>query len=228
LNRTGIFAELTAVGGYQMIATECPNCGETVSAFASSCARCGAPNELRRRVLGIAVLLLALILLGGIAAVVALHWPPASTRTAGDDFGWLTTAMTACDDDAAKQPSKVYFLVIPLASNPEQDSQWREKSLNDIGNAILLRSDAALEGLKNKSLTISTTQYVFAMRDQGGTVYSWNPTVGVARFVTNDSDSIQSFQVQFRVSASPAESEWGRAFVRQRGNCYWVDAIIGK
>src|SRR5262249_38238126 len=102
-----------------MIATDCPNCGEQVSTFAKSCAHCGAPNPARRAGLAIVASLAVLLIAVAVATVAILRWQripvaDAPTPASTEDFGWLTTAMKECDNDATNALSTLYFLVIPL------------------------------------------------------------------------------------------------------------------
>jgi hypothetical protein len=69
---------------------------------------------------------------------------------------------------------------------------------------------------------------VFGIRDEGtSTIYKWSPSTGVKRFSTADSDAIENFKVQFLTREKTSELNWGATFVRRKGNCYWVNAIIG-
>src|SRR5262245_19704762 len=213
-----------------LIVNECPNCGAKVPTFAHACANCGTPNQARRGRLTIAIAVGAL-LLALVATIAVLGWlwrPGEGDQTrAGDDFAWLTTAMSECDNDAAKNLGTLYFIVIPLTADPKDMQDWRAKSLNDIGNGILLTSSSALDGLKAKKLKISAEQYVFGVRDQSRVVYQWKKSTGVARFSTADVDGVTSFNIQFLAGAGSQETAWGASFNRQKGNCYWVNAIIG-
>ena len=65
------------------------------------------------------------------------------------------------------------------------------------------------------------------MRDVAtSATFTWKPSKGVAKFSTPDSQGIKSFNVQFQTGGIAAEAEWGSAFIRQPGACYWVNAII--
>jgi hypothetical protein len=217
-----------------MIATDCPHCGESVSTFAKACPHCGAPNGARRAGFVIAGSLLLLLVAIAVATFAVLRGQPLpvgdgqNTTATTEDFGWLTAAMKDCDTEAANALSALQFLVIPLASGPADDQEWRRKSLNDIGNATLLNSQVALDALKAGTLRLSTEQYVFNVRDdETSTVYKWSPSTGVKKFSNPDSAAIENFKVQFLTSERKNESDWGATFVRRKGNCYWVNAIIG-
>jgi hypothetical protein len=182
-------------------------------------------------VLGALLFLLAAI---GVAAFTVVSWhrlpvegaEPAPTATSGD-FGWVTAAMQDCDTTASAEPSALHLLVVPLAAAPE-DPQWRNKSLDNVGNAILLRSDDALAALTSGALRISAAQYVLRVRDDGTrAIYKWSPSAGVKRFSAPDADRIQGFKVQFLTDDKMSDDEWGVSFARRKGTCYWVNAIIG-
>ncbi|MEA2905483.1 MAG: hypothetical protein QOI12_2870 [Alphaproteobacteria bacterium] len=218
-----------------MIARDCANCGEAVSSFAKTCAHCGAPNRAWLAAVAIAASLAVLVVAVAIAALVALRGTPPAPQAgtalpaADEEYTWLKTAMDECDAEASKTVSTLFFLVIPLASPSDDIGTWRAKSLNDIGNAILLPSDEALPALRSRMLSISTQQYLFTIRDEEtNTIYKWTPSAGVKKFSTPDADAINRFTIQFQSGDKTSDAEWGAAFVRRKGNCYWVNAIIGK
>jgi hypothetical protein len=217
---------------------ECPHCGEAVPTFARSCAACGARNDARLGAVAVASALVALLVAIIFAGVVVLKWQqlpvgPGQQQAepgtpAADTFAWLSAAMKECDEQAAKEPATLHFLAIPLASKREDDGSWRAIALNDVGSAILLTSDAALDGLRRGSLRISPQEYIFSVRDEAsGAVYKWNRSTGVAQFSTADADSVETLKIQFQTRSATRDGEWGSVFVRQKGSCYWVNAIIG-
>ena len=216
-----------------MLVTECRDCGEGVPVFARACAHCGAPNHARPAAVAVAAALALLVVAVAVAAIVVLRWQhspvdtsepvpatPATPEpaTATTEFAWLTAAMQACDSEAAKEPDTLQFLVIPLANAPADEPEWRAKSLNDIGNAILLNSDAALAGLQSHGLKISTEEYSFFVREEGSSaMYKWKPSVGVVKFSIPDAQSTGSFRIQFQTRNRTGDANWGATFVRQKG-----------
>ena len=145
-----------------------------------------------------------------------------------DDLSWLTTAMSECEAEAEHDAGTFRFTVIPLAPVQPDDPQWRDKSLSEVGNAVLLSSENALDGLKSGILRIYAGEYDFRILDQATTaVYKWKASRGAANFSAMDSGSIALFNVQFLTPRKHVDSEWGTSFVRQSGTCYWVSAIIG-
>jgi hypothetical protein len=214
-----------------MLATSCPNCGEAVAMFSRSCAHCGAYNVSRRAAIAVSASLAALVVAIGVATYAAIGWhrlPDGTNEPISEDFTWLQTAMMECDEVATKNPDSLYFLVVPMASAPEDDAGWKRISLNDLGNALLLKADAALDGLKQGYLVLSNEQYRFNIRDEAtNTVFKWNPSTGVKRFSSNEAKAIENFRVQMLTDSRTDDSAWGAAFIRQKGTCYWVNVIIG-
>ena len=210
-----------------MLTTGCPNCGNAVPVFARSCARCGAANGMRLGAVAVAGSVLFLIVAVCIAAFAVVRWQWVLTGPAAD-VAWLTAAMEECDAAAEKTPDTLHFLVIPMASRPADDAQWRTSSLNDIGNAVLLTQRVMLDGLKSGALRISNEQYEFRARDEAtGAVFNWSPSVGVKKFLIPDATRIAEFKAQVKTRQKTSDAEWGAAFVHRKGSCYWVNAIIG-
>lgn len=211
-----------------MITSQCLNCGSTVPVFAATCGACGAPNRARRGAIAVVGLLVALVAVMAIASVVVLRWRGQGSISGPEDFTWLSKAMGECDAEAGKAPTTLHFLVVPLISAPDDDSYWRQHSLNDIGNAILLRQRETFDGLADQSLRIAREQYEFSVRDEKTeAVYRWTPSVGVKKFLIADGTQIAEFKVQFKTKSRTQDSNWGAPFVQSKGTCYWVNAIVG-
>ena len=223
----------------EMLERECPTCGEGVSVFAKTCPHCGVPN--RARMLGPAIVGALALLVVCVAAALVMALGSRSVPTAGapdagagerieqnasEDFAWLTTAMSECDTQARRDLRTLYFLLLPLAS-PANDTQWREKSI-DIGNAILLRSDDALQGLRSGALRLYSGPYDFRVLDvTTNTTYEWKTATGVTKVSAPDASAIRQFKLQFQTRGGAGEGQWGDPLNRQDGTCYWVNAIVG-
>jgi hypothetical protein len=206
-----------------MLATNCLHCGNAMSAFARACGHCGASNPKRTTAIALAGAVVALIAALGIAAFV-FAWQRTGTK---DNFAWLAKAMEDCDAEAAKTPTTLHFLVVPMASKPADDAEWRAKSRNDIGNAILLVGEQTLDGLRSGQLKISSEPYDFRMRDDStNDIYQWSSSTGVKKFLTPNAQAIEQFKLQFKTAKKTGDA-WGATFVNQAGTCYWVNAIIG-
>ncbi len=209
-----------------MLNSECPNCGHAVPVFASSCGACGVQNGARLGAYAVAGSLMALLVAIGFVVAVILR----GQQEAGgpQDYAWLSGAMTDCDAEAQKAPDTLHFLVVPMLSAAADDALWKSRSLNDIGNATLLRQRDTLDGLADQSLVVATDQYEFSVRDEKtSAVYKWAPSVGVKKFLVAGGVQIQEFKVQFKTQQRKNDTEWGAPFVHSKGTCYWVNAIIG-
>lgn len=183
----------------------------------------GTVAALSVLVLGLAAVAVAMFLFAGGPS----DQQGAAVDPKGDDFGWLETAMKQCDEQAAKDPKGLHYLVIPLVDEPRDEPGWRRISINDIGNAILINGEDMLAGLRRKALRISTDEYVFSARNEATKdVLTWKPSTGVRKFVINDASGIERFRVQFQSSDAARAINWGATFVRKEGNCYWVNAIL--
>jgi hypothetical protein len=232
--------KMRRAGLTEMLESECPSCGDAVSVFAKTCPHCGVPN--RARLLGPAIVgALALLVVCVVAALVmalgsrsipTAGAPDAATgerieQNATEDFAWLTTAMSECEMQARGDLGTLYFLLLPLASPAKDDAQWREKSI-DIGNAILVRSDDALQGLRSGALRLYSGPYDFRVLDvTTNTTYEWKTATGVTKVSAPDASAITKFKLQFQIPGGAGEAQWGDPFNRQDGTCYWVNAIVG-
>jgi hypothetical protein len=225
-----------------MLADDCPNCRRQISIFAWVCRDCGARNPARITGLAVGAALLFLLFAFAITATAVLHWqwfgllqPRSGADESGvtgtseyGDFDWLKTAMDDCDMQAADSPNELHFLVVPLAARLADMAQWRVKSINGIGNGVLISSQMAFDGLASGSLRISARDYVFRVRDEtANATLQWRRSRGVARLSNPDANSINFFRIQFLSGDQTDESQWGSSFTRQKGACYWVNAILG-
>lgn len=213
--------------------SDCGNCGEPIPKGARACGYCGAPVRARRSALVIVVVLSVLCLAAVAVAVLLLAGGSpdrdgaAVDQRAGGDFGWLEAALKQCDEQAAKEPKGLHYLVVPLVDEPRDEPGWRRISINDIGNAILINSEDMLAGLRRKALRIGADEYVFSVRNETTKdVLTWKPSKGVRKFVINDAAGLGRFRVQFQSNDAARAINWGATFERQEGNCYWVNAIL--
>jgi hypothetical protein len=224
-----------------MLDHECPNCGGRIFALAKACPHCGATSQ--RRMAGIleagALVLLLVAIVVAVVVVLRGEQLAAATETGApadeqivarstSDLSWLATAMSGCDAEAKADARNLYFLVTPLSSVAKDIAPWQAKSINDMGNGILLRTEDAFDGLKTGALRLYPADYGFGMLDQtGDTVYKWRPSTGVAKFSAADTGAIATFKVQFRTAHSGSDTEWGGSFTRQNASCHWVNALVG-
>jgi hypothetical protein len=224
-----------------MMDHECPDCGERIFALARACPHCGAASQERTTGMMVAGALALLLVAIVVAIVVVLRGVKVAAATetgapademiaarSATDLSWLATAMSGCDAEAKTDARKLYFLVTPLAVVAKDIAPWRAKSINNMGNGILLRADDTLDGLKNGTLRLYPADYDFRMLAQASDmVYKWRASAGVAKFSAADAGPVPTFKVQFRTAYGGNDAEWGGSFNRQVGSCHWVNAIIG-
>src|SRR5215813_9506883 len=166
-----------------MLNSECPNCGHAVPVFASFCGACGVPNSARLGAYAVVGALMALLVAIGFVVAVILRGQQ-QEAPGPQDYAWLAGAMNDCAAEAQKAPDTLHFLVVPMLSAAADDAFWKSHSLNDIGNATLLRQRDTLDGLAEQSLVIATDQYEFSVRDEkSSAIYKWAPSVGVKKFL---------------------------------------------
>jgi len=228
-------------GLVEKISGNCPSCGAGTGVLAKACPDCGASIGLRPAglmvvagalvILAAAIVLALVVVLRGQQLTVATETgAPADQQIAATstaDFSWLATAMSGCDAAAKTESGAIHFLVTPLVSAAKEVEPLRAKSINDTGNAILLRADDALDGLKAGTLRIYPADYGFGIFDsENDTALKWRPAAGVVKLSTTAAGAMSAFNVQLRTARSGNDPEWGGSFTRQDGTCYWVNAII--
>ncbi len=232
---------------FQMISSECPECGEPVPIRAEKCSYCGTPNTARRGVVAIAVAIVLLVIAIASAIYIATRpqtrmaaEPKGASRavvgeprgisppvTADGSFAWIRSALTACDDLAAKQPAELHFIVIPLQAKPSDLPDWQLLTVGTVGNGLSIPADDALGGLRRGTLSIYNEDYVFSVRDANtNVVYKWNSANGVKQFSTKEAEAVRIFRLQSLPQLKGKTGDWGDAFSTQAGKCNWVAAIV--
>jgi hypothetical protein len=144
------------------------------------------------------------------------------------DLTWVTKAMDACDKDATVDKDGLYFLIIPLGRGDKDDPQWTAQSIGKAGNADLIPTKDALEGLKNGALKVYPGEYLFSATEATtNAAHRWNAASGVAKFSRADGKAIESFRIAFQTLKNRSGSG-GEAseFTRFEGTCHWVAAVI--
>jgi len=234
------------------IVRQCPQCGATARPLTRACRNCGAnARSGSMRATGFAGLGLTIGLLAAgfaidhfwrkltawrdanlarIQQAPALFGPsrPTSQPKPVEDFAWIKSAMANCDTEAGKHLDALYFLVLPLASTDGNTQRWSPLSLGQIGTtATLLKSNDALDGLGDGSLSLYQGQFVFSILEPSSNVtYRWKPATGVSEFVTHEALSIKSFKPGLQVVGVDADTAWADTFTQQRPSCFWVSALL--
>ncbi len=156
---------------------------------------------------------------------------PATTSApagpADSDFAWLRSAMTACDEAAAREPGAIYFLVIPLTAEPKDLPDWRLLAVGAIGNAITIPGGDALGGLRSGKLKIYPDDYVFGIQDAATKViYRWKAASGVKQLSGTEAAKVGMFRMQVQPRRKTDDTDWGDTYPRQNTSCHWVAAIM--
>jgi hypothetical protein len=144
------------------------------------------------------------------------------------DMASVTKAMAACDEEAARNPSSLYFLVLPLIDVAPGKHDWRAVALQSVVNAYFLLSDKeALEGLRDKSLALRADRYTFAVLDPStGISYSWTSATGLSRLSKPDVSAPKAIKLGFDFSAQQNGPQWSAPFNREPGTCYSVNVLV--
>jgi hypothetical protein len=144
------------------------------------------------------------------------------------DFEWVQKAMDGCDKDAVADKDGLYFLIIPLARGEKDDPQWKPQPIGKAGNAELIPTKEALEGLKSGLLKVYPGEYLFSATEGTTNVgYRWNAVNGVAK-LSHAGKSIESFRLVFRTLKDRTGAGETSEFSRFEGTCHWVAALITK
>ena len=145
------------------------------------------------------------------------------------DIPTIEKAMNDCDDDAARDPDGLYFVVLPVTSPIKNYQPWVRVSVGEIGTSvILLRSKDSLAGLRDGSLNLYGKPYSFSIIDAATEAkHVWNPVTGVAKFSQRaQAAQVESFRVRFGFGDFVGDTPSNFRFPRQKGVCYWVSALL--
>jgi len=241
---TGIVGAARFALSAETIEQECRNCGAAAFVLARSCPACGSARALGRVGMMVAGALVLLLLAVVTASVVVLGWHQLAAATeTGEataapvamgslrDPSWLATAMSECEAEARADTESgiLHFLITPLALAEGDLAAWRPKAINATGNGIMLRADDVLDALRRGTLRVYAADYDFSVLEPTGEeLYRWRPSQGVAKFAAADPGELPTFTVRFRTAYTGDEPVEGGPFSRQKGACYWVNAIIRK
>jgi hypothetical protein len=223
----------------------CPDCGGAIFFGAKRCSNCRPAKRLDRLEVAVAAGLLGAILIGGIYIGVLLARDPnrpsleaavsAVSRLfradnppeAKDDYGWIARGMQACRQDAARQPERLHFLVVPLMSANRNDVRSATISSATAANAELLSLDDTLAGLRKGDLRLYPGEYVFGISSvPDNVIYKWGKASGASRFSTDEAEQIPAYRMAFQIGENAGDVASGTEFRRGLGNCQWTGALI--
>jgi hypothetical protein len=102
------------------------------------------------------------------------------------------------------------------------------RALQTIGSSyLLLSAKDALDGLRDKRLTLRPERYTFSALDtESGQTYSWTSATGMSRLSRRESSAVKTLKLGFDFSEAQTGAQWSAEFKRERGICYWLSALI--
>lgn len=149
------------------------------------------------------------------------------SETTREDYGWLVKAMQDCQQDAARQPGSLHFLVLPVLPVNKQDVRWATKSTATAGNAELLSFNDTLDGLRKGDLLLYSGDYTFSIISvPANVIYKWASASGASRFSTDEAEQIPAFRIGFQIGASEADASSATELKPSKGSCQWTGALI--
>jgi hypothetical protein len=230
---------------YSMSVHACPDCGGAIFFGAKRCSYCRPEKSRDRLEVAVAACLLFALALGAVYAAVLLSRDPnrpsleavltGASRLASFEFnvakpeqyGWIAQAMDACKADAAREPSSLHFLVVPLTAADKNDVRWATKPTAAAANAELLNLNDTLDGLRRGDLQLYPGEYVFRITSlPAGVTYKWNSATGVARFSSAEGEQLPKFKIAFQIGENEGDTALATELTRTPGSCFWTGALI--
>ena len=130
--------------------------------------------------------------------------------------------MADCDAEAAKDSDGLYFLVIPLVPATIEAASLLMPAGETYELFFLVPSKAAVGGLEDGSLTLSSRQYEFSIIDlTTGKTQKWSSANGLSKFTQPNAAAVSKFRVGF--DFADKSTQWSNEYQRQKGICYWVN-----
>jgi hypothetical protein len=142
------------------------------------------------------------------------------------DIQSIIQAMKDCDDEAAKDPDTMYFLVIPLAPAIRPVEEWTAKG-ESYDTFILLPSKVMMDGLGDRSLVPRSLQYSLSLYDAlTRRSYPLGAGSGVLKSAQRNAAWLGNFRLGFDLTGSGQKPKWSNEFSRRKGVCYWVNVMF--
>ena len=130
--------------------------------------------------------------------------------------------MADCEREAAKNPFALYFLVVPIALDKDV-RQSPEQFEENYGSYSLMSSKAMLDGLHDRSLTLVSTPFRYAIIDSAtGITKTWGTATGVSKF-THDGGTTAFSKFRVAIDVAGRDPKWTSEFRRRTGVCYWIN-----
>ena len=179
------------------------------------------------------------IVAAAFVAAAAIGWrsitktsSPAKTEIAAPrrDLGWLQNAMDECEQQAAREPDSVVFLVIPLLPADNDYARWERRAISRVGSGgALLGSQDMLEGVTSGALVPYHGHFKFKVSDEAdmSKTYTWPVANGVFQFAIPSAPTMEAFFLSFQMIDNEGQMEMSKApFPRSKGSCYWTTLVL--
>jgi hypothetical protein len=162
----------------------------------------------------------------GAPAVPAPSAQATTPDAAAPEIQSIINAMKDCDDEAAKDPDTMYFLVIPLAPGKGSVEEWSARG-ESYDTFVLLPSKIMVDGLGNRSLLPRSVRYSVSLYDSATRHrYLLGAGTGVLKSAQRDTTWLGNFRLGFDLTGSGQYPKWSNEFTRRKGVCYWVNVLF--
>ena len=138
------------------------------------------------------------------------------------DVATIKQSMASCDEDAAKNPDGLYFLVIPVVPATFEAATLLMPAGENYEQFVLISSTEALAGLENGSLAPSSRSYGFSIRDLATRqAKQLGSAAGPFKFTQPNAPALSNFRVGLDLPGKV--TQWSNDYPRKKGICYWVN-----
>jgi hypothetical protein len=157
---------------------------------------------------------------------------PGTTETSAPrrDLGWLQKAMDECEQQAARAPDSLLFLVIPLVPADNDYARWNRRAISSVGTGgAFLGSKDMLEGVTSGALVPYHGHFKFMVTDEVDKTktYTWPITNGVFQFAIPSAPTMDAFFLSFQMVDNEGQMQISRTpFPRSKGSCYWTSLLL--
>lgn len=149
----------------------------------------------------------------------------APTPIPGTDNVSIKKAMTNCDEEAARNPNGLYFLVTPVIPANFGSATQLMSPGEDYGTFLLIPSHGLISGLEDHSLQLSARKYEFSVHNADtAQIQKWSNANSASKFTQLHPFGFSKFQIG--ISFEDKSVMWTNQYARQKGICYWVNALF--
>src|SRR5262249_34514291 len=139
------------------------------------------------------------------------------------DLQSVQKAMAECDQEATRNPTSLYLLIIPVL--PDTDlTKTTSPEGETYQTYFLMTSKAMLAGLSGTTYVINRRPFVFSISDStNGQSKSWNMVSGVTKLKHDGPEQFREFRVGFDPTGRGYGLVWSKPYTRQPNVCYWIN-----